>query len=72
MDNFEKKLLSEDISDRLIGLTETEAMELSISTGFPFRVTRKDNINYVITCDYQIFRINVEIDNNLVTKVNFG
>ncbi len=60
-------------SNQLIGLSEKEAKELAIKNGFAFRVTRKGNVNYIITCDFRVFRINVELDDNeKVTKVDFG
>ena len=59
-------------SDQLIGLSETEAKEIAIRNGYAFRVTRKDAVNYVITCDFRTFRINVEIDDEKVSKVDFG
>lgn len=59
-------------TNTLIGLSETEAKEIAIRNGFAFRVTRKDAVNYVITCDFRIFRINVEIDEEKVSSVNFG
>jgi len=57
---------------QLIGLSETEAKEIAIRNGYAFRTTRKDKNDYMITCDFRIFRINVELDNEIVTKVDFG
>ena len=59
-------------SNQLIGLSETEAKKIAIRNGYAFRVTRKGDVNYIITCDFRIFRINVEIDNEKISKVNFG
>lgn len=60
-------------SNKLIGLSEKEARELAIKNGFNFRVTRKGDVNYIITCDVRIFRINVQLDDNeKVIKLDFG
>lgn len=60
-------------TNTLIGLSETDARILANENGFfGFRVTRKDKLNYMITCDFRPYRINVEIDNEVVTKVKFG
>jgi hypothetical protein len=57
----------------LIGLSETDARELAKSNGFfGFRVTRKDKVSYIVTCDFRPYRINVAIDNDKVSKVYFG
>jgi len=60
------------VCDSLIGKTEELAKSLANSSGYALRVTRNDNQNYAITMDYRFDRINVEIDNGLVTKSYIG
>jgi hypothetical protein len=36
------------------------------------RVVRRDDENFAVTMDYRINRINLEIDNGLVTKTFIG
>lgn len=57
---------------QLIGLTETKGRKLATKNYFAFRTTRKNKVNYIITCDFRLDRINAELDNDLITKVGVG
>ena len=61
---------SKDILDSLIGKTYEEAQELC--DGYRLRVTNKDGVAYVVTCDFRLDRINVELDNGIVTFSSIG
>ena len=37
-----------------------------------FRIVRQDQTSYGLTMDYNPTRVNVEIDNGIITKVYFG
>jgi hypothetical protein len=52
----------------LIGKSLEQAKELAVFNGFTIRVTREDNNNFPLTMDIRFDRIDVQIDNGLVTK----
>jgi hypothetical protein len=56
----------------IIGKTLNEAKELASFNGYSTRVTREDSINYVVTMDLRFDRINLQLDNGVVTKCNIG
>lgn len=60
------------VCDSIIGNPEELAIQLVNSSGYALRVTRRDSENYIITMDIRFDRINVEIDNGLVTKSKIG
>lgn len=63
------------VSQEVIGMTEEEAIrtiEGVSSEEVIYRVTRRDEESYPMTMDYRINRINLEIDNGLVTKASIG
>ena len=63
------------VSQEVIGMTEEEAIQTIegvSSEEVIYRVTRRDDESYPMTMDYRINRINLEIDNGLVTKTSIG
>jgi hypothetical protein len=63
------------VSQEVIGMTEEEAIQTieSVSSEeVTYRVTRRDDENYAMTMDYRINRINLEIDDGIVTKTSIG
>ena len=63
------------VADEVIGMSEAEAIatiEGISSEQLTARVVRRDDENYAVTMDYRINRINLEIDNGLVTKTYIG
>ena len=63
------------VSQDVIGMTEEEAIQTieSVSSEeVTYRVTRRDDENYAMTMDYRINRINLEIDDGIVTKTSIG
>ena len=63
------------LSQEVIGMTEEEAIQTIegvTSKEVTYRVTRRDDENYAMTMDYRINRINMEIDNGIVTKTSIG
>lgn len=56
----------------LIGKPLNEAKKLASFNGYSIRITREDNNNFPLTADMRFDRINIEIDNGMVTKCNFG
>ena len=56
----------------LIGLSTDDASKLCLHNLYKVRVTRKDSTNYICTQDLCLDRINLEIDNDVVTKCYIG
>jgi hypothetical protein len=57
------------VSQEVIGMTEEQGISSEQLTA---RVVRRDDENFAVTMDYRINRINLEIDNGLVTKTFIG
>ena len=63
------------VSQEVIGMTEENAIQTIegiSSEQLTARVVRRDDENYPMTMDYRINRINLEIDNGIVTKTSIG
>lgn len=58
--------------DSLIGKTVDEAREICKQNNLSFRVTIKDGVAYIITMDLRFDRINVNVENGVITKVDRG
>lgn len=63
---------TKNICKSLISLTIEEAKLMCKANDITLRISKKDGLSYVLTCDYHIDRVNVEINNNLITKCNVG
>jgi hypothetical protein len=65
-----------DIINRLlqgvVGMDLTQAINLCKLSGFDSRVTREDSTHFVGTCDFRLDRVNLEVDNGIVTKADLG
>jgi hypothetical protein len=55
-----------------LGKTERFARRIARASGYDFRITGCDGERYVVTADYNSDRINVYIENDRITEVNFG
>jgi hypothetical protein len=63
------------VSQEVIGMTEEQAIQTIegiSSEQLAYRVVRRDDEFYPMTMDYRINRINLEIDDGLVTKTSIG
>jgi hypothetical protein len=58
--------------DSLINLTEEEATNKVKENGYHVRITRRDDKDYMITCDFTFNRVNFHIENGLITKATTG
>jgi hypothetical protein len=58
--------------ESLIGKTLNEAKELASFNGFSIRISREDNNNFPLTMNMRFDRIDIELDNGLVTKSKIG
>jgi hypothetical protein len=72
---FEPTETVKAIAAEVIGMTEAEAIatiEGVSSEELTYRVVRRDDESYPMTLDYRLDRINLEIDNGLVSKASIG
>jgi hypothetical protein len=63
------------VSQEVIGMTEElaiQTIEGISSEQLTARVVRRDDESYAVTQDYSLSRINLEIDNGVVTKSSIG
>ncbi len=63
------------VAAEVIGMTEEDAIQTIegiSSEQLTARVVRRDDSNYAVTEDYSLSRINLEIDNGIVTKTSIG
>ncbi len=65
------KLVQETTKD-LVGKTEKNVEYCAAFEGLTYRVAARDGEFYALTMDYSPTRINVEIENEVVTKINVG
>lgn len=61
-----------DLLESLIGLTIEEGIKLCTENGYNVRITREDSRNFIITMDVRFNRINLELDNGIITKCHIG
>ena len=55
-----------------IGLTLDDAIKLAKKNDLEFRIVKKDNIDYIITCDLHLDRLNFTIKNDIIIWCNLG
>ena len=63
------------VAAEVIGMTEEDAIQTIegiSSEQLTARVVRRDDESYAVTEDYSLSRINLEIDNGIVTKTSIG
>ena len=65
--NKHKKLLKS-----LEGKTIQEAQKICDENNFSMCIIREDSKNYAIYMDFRFDRVNVEIDNGIVTSCDIG
>ncbi len=65
------KLVEESTKD-LVGKSEKNVEYCAAFEGLQYRVAARDGEYYALTMDYSPTRINVEIQKEIVTKINVG
>jgi len=58
--------------NKIIGKTEEEGIIILKENHIDYRVVRKNSIDYIITCDYIPERLNLEVDNGIITSFSKG
>lgn len=56
----------------LIGMSIGEAAKDLTNSGIPWRIRASENRPAMLTCDYNPVRINLQVENGIVTQVKFG
>lgn len=56
----------------LVGLNIDEARALTAGTGFSLRIVQQDGEYFAITMDYRTDRIDLVINNDIITEVSVG
>lgn len=65
--------MTKPIHELIIGLPLNDARTLCLYYGYKLRVAKQDGEPYLLTCDYNSKRVNVEVeDGNVVNFLNFG
>ena len=60
------------VNDALVGLTKEEAEAAAADAGYTVRVTIEDGQMFPMTMDYRTDRINIEVENGVVTRAFVG
>jgi len=55
-----------------VGLTLDDAIKLAKKNDLEFRTVKKDNIDYIITCDLHLDRLNFKVKNNIIIECDLG
>lgn len=61
-----------EITEVIIGKSEAESRKIVEENGYTFRVTAKDGVNYIVTCDFDTNRVNVVLVNNIIIESYLG
>jgi hypothetical protein len=72
---FEPSATAQAVAVEVIGMSEEDAIQTIegiSSEQLTARVVRRDDESYAVTQDYSLSRINLEIDNGVVTKSSIG
>lgn len=67
---MEKKIMFN--AESLIGKNKEEAITIIKDSKLVVRIRNEDGKAYVGTCDFRIDRINLYIENGIITKANVG
>jgi len=57
---------------KFVGLTEQQAAAQAAANGWPYRVAERDGEQLMLTQDYNEERVNVAVQNGVVTRAWFG
>lgn len=56
----------------IISMGKEEVIEILELDKINYRFTREDDKGFAVTCDFDSDRLNLEVDNGLITKVDIG
>lgn len=72
MPDMEPSQATKDMAKKVIGMHEKDAITAIEGIGDSYRIARRDDESFALTMDYRPDRINLEIDNDIVTAANIG
>ena len=58
----------EQIKEQVIGMTEEEGIKLISENDINYRIVMRNSKPYIITDDFRMDRLNLEIENNIIIK----
>ena len=64
--------ITQERADLLLGFREVDAQRCAEELGWSFRVGRRDGEFFALTMDYSPQRVNVEVDDDIVTLIGVG
>jgi hypothetical protein len=67
-----REVITDNYLRDLEGRSEENAVTKILTDGFDYRITRVDQTNYMVTCDFDTERINLEIDLGVVSSGSMG
>ena len=70
--DMEPTQATKDMAKKVIGMHEKDAIAAIEGMGDSYRIARRDDETFALTMDYRPDRINLEIDNDIVTAANIG
>jgi len=63
---------SKELLESLIGMNKENGSELCKENDYDVRIVREDSNNYAIKLNFRFDRINLEIDNGIISKCDVG
>ena len=64
--------ITQERAELLLGFSETDAQRCAEQLGWAFRVGRRDEEVFALTMDYSAQRVNVEVDDGVITLIGVG
>jgi hypothetical protein len=61
-----------DLNNTLVGMTSSQARNWADENGFICRVTSEDGEGFIVTCDYHLHRINLDLEQDKVVRADLG
>ena len=64
--------ITQQRAELFLGWRETDAQRCAEELGWAFRVGRRDDEVFALTMDYSAQRVNVEVDDGVITLIGVG
>jgi hypothetical protein len=67
------KNVKDELLEKIIGMSEKSAVKwIELCYGYSSRIVHRDGTSYVVTMDLRLNRINLYIEDGVVTKYDIG
>lgn len=60
------------VAQQLVGLTESKAALCAAALNWSYRIAARDNESFTLTADYVYSRVNLVVEEGIVTSVDVG